>query len=379
MSTHFDVIVIGGGIVGLAHAWMAAERGLRVQVIDRSPIAQGASVRNFGMIWPIGQPAGELYTVALRTREYWLALNAAGVVTIEQCGSIHAAHRADELAVIEEFSNLGQHELQMLTADEILQRAPIVNPKGLLGGMFSPSELRVNPRIASAQIAKFLEARYSVNCCFNTIITEVDDHTAYASGNRQWSADRIIVCSGNDLQTLFPEALQNSGLRLCKLQMLKAIQHNAMRSMPHIASGLTLRHYTSFNACPTLPALKARIADESPELDRFGIHVMASMFDNGDILLGDSHEYDAEISPFDKVEIDELLLRELRKIICLNDWTIHERWHGIYAKHSQMPVFECEVMPRIHVFVGTGGAGMTMAFGLAERAWKRWIGENASV
>ena len=379
MSNHFDVIVIGGGIVGLAHAWMAAQRGLRVQVIDRSPLAQGASVRNFGMIWPIGQPAGELHAVAMRAREHWLALSEAGVTTIEQCGSIHAAHRADELAVIEEFAGLGQYELQMLSADEVLRRAPIVNPQGLLGGMFSPSELRVNPRIASAQIATYLETRYSVQCCFNTMVTEVDDHTAYASGNREWSAERIIVCSGSDLQTLFPDALQSSGLRLCKLQMLKAVQRSAIRSMPHIASGLTLRHYTSFNACPTLPALKARIAAETPELDRFGIHVMASAFDSGDILLGDSHEYDADISPFDKAEIDELMLRELRKILCLNDWTIHERWHGIYAKHSQLPVFECEIMPRIHVFVGTGGAGMTMAFGLAERAWKRWTGENESV
>lgn len=378
MSTHFDVIVIGGGIVGLAHAWMAAQRGLRVQLIERARSAQGASVRNFGMIWPIGQPAGELNEIALRSRDHWLSLNSAGVVTVEQCGSIHAAHRSDELAVLKEFCDSGQHAVQMLTADEVIQRASIVNPQGLLGAMFSPSEMRVNPRIAPSQIATWLKDRYSVNCCFNTMVTEVDDHTAYASGHRHWSADRIVICSGSDLQTLFPDLLQNSGLRLCKLQMLKAIQPHSARSMPHIASGLTLRHYPSFSVCPTQHELKERIASETPELDRFGIHVMASAFDNGDVLLGDSHEYDEEISPFDKAEIDELLLRELRKVIRLDDWTIHERWHGIYAKHSQWPVFESQAMPGVSVFVGTGGAGMTMAFGLAERAWKRWTGENKS-
>ncbi len=188
-----------------------------------------------------------------------------------------------------------------------------------------------------------------------------------------------MICSGSDLQTLFPEVLQNAGLRLCKLQMLKAKQKFPIAAMPHIASGLTLRHYQSFNRCPSLPALKQRIQADSPHLDRFGIHVMASAFENGDILLGDSHEYDADISPFDKPEIDDWMIQELQNIIRLEDWTMYERWHGIYSKHPNLPVVEQEPAPNVNVFVGTGGAGMTMAFGLADRAWQVWMGEPANV
>src|SRR5689334_1884362 len=101
-TPHVDVAVIGGGIVGLAHAWMAARRGLRVVLLERTPAAEGASVRNFGMIWPIGQAAGEAYAVALRSRELWLELGERGVVTVERCGSLHLAHRADEIAVHQE-------------------------------------------------------------------------------------------------------------------------------------------------------------------------------------------------------------------------------------------------------------------------------------
>ena len=91
------------------------------------------------------------------------------------------------------------------------------------------------------------------------------------------------------------------------------------------------------------------------------------------VILGDSHEYDGEIEPFDKVEIDDLIMRELRKIIHLPNWMIAKRWHGQYVKHAGgAPVFEAEPLPRVHVCTGMGGAGMTLAFGLAEQAWRRW-------
>ena len=157
MIAKFDVAVIGGGIVGLAHAWMAARRGLSAVLFYRSPRAEGATVRNFGMIWPIGQPSGELYATALRSRELWLELDEQSVVKAAQCGSLHLAHHDDEHAVLEEFSSGGTHDCRLLSVAETLTAAPIANPTGLKGSMWSPTELRVDPRVAAASIAAWLE------------------------------------------------------------------------------------------------------------------------------------------------------------------------------------------------------------------------------
>ena len=377
MNPHFDVAVIGGGIVGLANAWMAARRGFQVGLFERTSVAQGASVRNFGMIWPIGQPAGELYDIALRSREFWLELNSHGVVDVQECGSIHLAHHEDECAVLEEFSSQATHKTHMISADEVLRRSQLANPQGLLGGMYSPTELRVDPRTASARVAAWLKEYHQVACHFETPVIDVVQNTIRTANGQSWTADRIVICSGSDLQTLRPEILLRSGLRLCKLQMLKSMAQPMSQSVsPHIASGLTLRHYASFASCPTLPALQRRIADESPRLDQYGIHVMASQFPNGEVILGDSHEYESHIDPFDKLEIDDLILHELRKVIRLDHWSIRERWHGIYAKHPTLPVFQAEAPDGVFVFVGTGGAGMTMSFGLADQFWKRITGEK---
>ncbi len=380
------VAVIGAGIVGLAHAWSAAERGYDVTVFERSPVASGASVRNFGMIWPIGQPSGELFEIALKSRERWLRLAEESGLWVNPCGSLHLAHRDDEWRVLQEFTELRNHPgstmrgLKLLSAAEVARLTPAANPNGLLGGMHSPTECCVNPREASQVLATWLAKTYGVQFHFNTHISSIDSDRETgtpiritASQGYSTSVQRVIVCCGAELLALFPTVLQQAGLILCKLQMLSVSAPNRDWNVGcHLASGLTLRHYKSFDACPGSAALKKRIAEETPELDRYGIHVMASQNQYGQIILGDSHEYGAEITPFDKSEIDDLILRELRKIISLPDWSVTERWHGIYAKHPSKPIVELSPIPNVHLVTGTGGAGMTMSFGLAEKMWDQW-------
>jgi D-hydroxyproline dehydrogenase subunit beta len=369
-----NVGVIGAGIVGLAHAWSAARRGHRVIVFERARAASGASIRNFGMIWPIGQPAGESHAIALRSRLAWLELSRDTGIWVNPCGSIHLAHREDEWSVLEEFAHAAPglgYRCERLTRDQVLSRSGAAKPEGLLGGLFSPSELAVNPRAAVRALPGWLAGSLDVRFEFDTTITTVGPGQARSADGREWAFDRTVICGGADFETLFPEVFRAAGLSRCKLQMLKtAAQPEDWRLGPHLASGLTLRHYPNFAVAASLQALRRRIADEAPELDRYGIHVMASQNDTGEVILGDSHEYDSAIEPFDKTLIDNLILRELSRVIRLPDWQVAERWHGVYVKHPSRPVFEAEPLPGVHIRTGSGGSGMTMAFGLAEKFWE---------
>jgi FAD dependent oxidoreductase TIGR03364 len=370
-----DVAVVGGGVVGLAFAWEAARRGHSVVLFDRTPRPAGASVRNFGMIWPIGQVPGPDYQCALRSRERWLELAARAGVWVSECGSIYAVYRADEDAVLREYAALAPGlgvRCSYLTPQEATRRFPAVNPQGLKGALHSPTELAVNPPEAIARIPKYLAEQYDVRLRVGATVTAIEMPTVRTAGGESWRADRVFVCSGIDFETLFPDVFESAGIRRCKLQMMRtAPQPGGWQLGTHLAGGLTLCHYKSFEKCTSLAAVKARVAAEMPEYVRLGIHVMASQTDRGEVIIGDSHEYDADISPFDKPEIDELILTYLREMLLLPDPRIAARWQGLYAKHPTKPFVTAEPQPGCVIAVAPGGAGMTMSFGLAAEWWEK--------
>jgi len=369
------LIVIGGGIQGLAHALAAAKRGWTVTLVERNSQAIGASIRNFGMFWPIGQAPGLGREAALHGRSIWLeAAKGAGFVA-HDVGSIHLATRADEWAVLEEFHAKGAglgYTTELLTRDETFSRSPVAHRSHVMGGLFSPEEVNVDSREAIARIPAWLAEVYGVHILYGTPVVGIDAHRAVLADGRVLEADRIVLCPGDDLRTLFPGHPSMASIRLCKLQMLKTAAVPGFDMGPMIASGLTLQHYACFQHCTSLAALKRRIAEETPEINAYGIHVMASQFHRpgGGLIIGDSHEYGADITPFDKPEINQIIVRELKRIIELPSWDISETWSGVYAKVSDRLTILEEVAPDCWISVAPGGAGMTLSFGLADFFWQ---------
>jgi len=370
------VAVVGAGIVGLAHAWAAARRGWDVVLLERNRQAQGASIRNFGMVWPIGQEHGELYRTAIESRGLWLQLARDTGLWARPCGSLHLAYRDDELAVLDEFAQMApafDYDCRLIPPQEALKMSAAAKADGLLAALWSPTEVCVDPREIISKTPVWLERKWGVELRYETPVAKVDAHGVTTADGSRVLADKVVVAAGTDFRFLYPEQFAEAGFRQCKLQMMRTpVQPRGWTLGPMLAGGLTLRHYEAFANCPSLPALKARIAAETPELDKYGIHVMASQNGLGEVVLGDSHEYDDEITPFDKREIDELMLRELRKLIDLPDWTIEERWHGIYPKAPGLIQYECQPEPNVEVVIASGGCGMTMSFGFANRLWNRW-------
>ena len=366
-----EVAIVGAGILGLAHAYVAARSGKSVMVIEKSPRAAGASVRNFGMVWPIGQPAGTMLELSLRSRELWLEVLDQAKLPRRETGSLHLTYRSDEAAVAQEFAQLGPklgYQCTWLNRNDVLNRSHAVEPDGLLGGLWSNTEFTVDPRQIIQSLPGFLQERYNVQFFFGTAVTAIEPPILY-SGNGQWHAETVIVCTGDDFETLYPRHFAASGLTRCKLQMMRtAAQPGGWQLGPSLAAGLTLRFYPSFQVCTTLPALARRIAEETPEYDRWGIHALVSQTADGALTLGDSHEYGLSVDIFNKEEIDEIILRYTRQFLRAPDLTVAERWYGVYAKHPEKPLVVMQPDDGVRVVASPGGSGMTLSFGVAEQS-----------
>jgi D-hydroxyproline dehydrogenase subunit beta len=371
-TTKVDVAIVGAGIVGLAHAYWAARSGRSVAVFERNPAALGASIRNFGMIWPIGQPAGRLHEMALRSREIWLEVLKQAEFPYLQTGSLHATYREDEAAVGKEFSEkaaqLG-YECAWLTPRDTLARTRAIRSEGLLGALWSPTEMTVDPRQIIRSLPQFLSKRYGVRFHFNTAVQRVESSALHTTDSR-CEADAIIVAGGDDFQTLFPECFRDTGLTRCKLQMMRTIsQPQGWQLGPSLAFGLTFKHYPTFQVCNTLQALKDRIATETPELDKWGIHVMVSQTALNELTIGDSHQYGLAVDIFDNPAVNRLILDYAKAYLRVPALEIAEQWHGVYAKHPEHPYLRATPADGVRVVAVTSGIGMTVSFGLAEQTF----------
>jgi FAD dependent oxidoreductase TIGR03364 len=371
----FDVAMAGAGILGLAHAYHLARRGKRVLVVERHPRAQGASVRNFGMLWPIGQPAGPLCDLARRSLEIWHEVLPGAGLWHERSGSLHLAYHDDEAQVLGEF--LSSHRdcgYAWLDAGKITAHWPAVNAVDLKGGLWSPIETCVDPREVVAKLPGWLTASWGVRFVFGCQALAYERPVLHTSLG-EYKADAFVVCGGDEFQTLYPAAFVGSGLTKCKLQMLRSEpMAQPWRLGPMLAAGLTLRHYRAFASCKTLPDLCRRLDAELPEYHRYGIHVMAAQNGQGELTLGDSHEYGDPVDPFNKEQIDGLILAYLATFLKAPGLRIAQRWFGSYAKHAAEPFVVLAPKPGVTIVTGVGGAGMTLSFGLAEMIVRQTVG-----
>lgn len=366
MKAEYDLAIVGGGIIGLAHAYTAARRGKSVVVIDRDTRANGASIRNFGFITVTGQARDTVWPLARRARDIWAEIAEPAGIAIEHHGLLLTARYPESVAVIEAFAQTEMAQgCALLSAAELAARHPQICAAHTLAALWSPHELRVESRTAIPALKHWLRTTWNVTFIDATAVTGVaPPHIETSRGALR--AEAAIVCPGDDFHSLFPDAIARYAPVRCILSMVR-LAAPGFAWPAGFMSDLGLVRYEGYAALPEAAALKARVAREHAEDLAHGIHLIAVQSADGSLVVGDSHHYDATPWPFADTRSEALILREFEAATGLVPPRVVERWTGIYSASAKQPFFVDTPAANVRIVMVTSGTGASLSFGLAER------------
>jgi glycine oxidase len=163
-----DAVVVGGGVLGLACAWRATRRGLRVRVLERDRPGAGASHVAAGMLAPVGEANwGEeaLMRLGLASARAWpgfateLAADSGLEVGYEAHGALHVALDRDEAEELRRrFELMESLDLgaEWLRPHSLRDLEPGLAP-ACTAGVHAPAEAAVDPDLLLAALTAAVE------------------------------------------------------------------------------------------------------------------------------------------------------------------------------------------------------------------------------
>ncbi|TIX31936.1 MAG: FAD-binding oxidoreductase, partial [Mesorhizobium sp.] len=138
-----DVVVIGGGVVGVFTAYYLARRGVSVALLEKGRVAAEQSSRNWGWCRQQNRDAREL-PMATKSLDLWekVAQDTGGDTGFRRCGLLYLSQNDDELASWAKWRDFARTvgvTTHMLSAEEATERGKATGRKWK-GGVFSPTD-----------------------------------------------------------------------------------------------------------------------------------------------------------------------------------------------------------------------------------------------
>lgn len=365
------LVIIGGGILGTAHALAAIGRGHEVVQLEREPEARGATVRNFGLVWVSGRSHAEL-ELTLRSRQLWEEIGGrVPGVGFRPAGSLTLVRTPAELAVAEAAATgptAAQRGFELLEPEQVRALNPALRGK-FLAGLHCSADAAVESRQALPALRAYMEATGRYTFYAATEARTVEDTSGGAvvrdDLGRTFAADLVLVCAGAAHTGLTRDLVGTLPVRRVRLQMMQTAPLGEPLTTA-IADGDSFRYYPGF-AGPQVEALE-REQSQTATAAEHKMQLLCVQRLHGGLTIGDTHEY-TEPFPFDVDEApyehltavtEELLGRKLPPIV--------RRWAGVYSQSVDPEAIVTRAAAGAHIWVvtGPGGRGMTLGPALGE-------------
>jgi glycine oxidase len=207
----YDVIVIGGGVIGLAAGWRLAQRDLRVVVLERGEPGGGTSCVAAGMLAPVAEAqAGEepLLRLGIASAQAFPSFVAeleelTGLDTgYLRCGTLIAARDRDEAEALERELQIRERfdlPVRRMPPSEARALEPALAPT-IRGALDVPDDHVIDPRKLTAALAEAVRASGGeLRVGAEAASLEFDGRSVngvLAVGGRRLTASRVLIAAG---------------------------------------------------------------------------------------------------------------------------------------------------------------------------------------
>ncbi len=202
--TRAQVVIVGGGVVGCSVAFGLAKRGVRdVVLLERKTLTSGTTWHAAGLITQL-RATESLTRLVLDSVEILDGLEAeTGLATgYHKSGQITIAANAPRWEELRRQASMARGigvAVELLTTEEVTERFPLLNPAGVLGGMYFPDDGVANASDTTLSLAK--GARMGGTQIFeHTNVTAVLESggrvTGVSTDSGDIEAEFVVNCTG---------------------------------------------------------------------------------------------------------------------------------------------------------------------------------------
>jgi glycine/D-amino acid oxidase-like deaminating enzyme len=359
MSQSFDVIIIGGGIVGAACALELSERGLKVLILERGIVAGGTTAAGMGHLVVMDDSEAQ-FALTRYSRSLWrqLAPQLGPEIEFDTCGTLWVAADAQEMGEVrrkEEFYGRRGVRVEVLDATALARVEPNLR-RGLVGALRVTDDAVLYPPMAAQLLldrAIQSGAKLRTGVAARQFLAE--GGVVLADGGRI-SCGYTVSATGPWAPALTPGLpVQKRKGHLVITERYPGFVRHQIVELGYLKSAhATKQDSVAFNIQPR---------------------------QNGQMLIGSSRQYAADDNSVDQRILDRMLQRAvdflpaLARLEAIRVWTGHRA-----ATPDKLPIIGPTLdNERIWLATGHEGLGITTSLGTARLLADLMLGRSTEI